>query len=157
MIYSAILCQNSAMVNRCADCGADLGLVGIRHRCIPRGGSVAGGSRAPVRIDAPVESQAAAKKSEASAPAKKRRHLPTEVHLSTSGVTSSGAISRAKAVADGATERRSTRKRKYRGGRPIKGQEQKTIRASQPWVKEGISERTWWRREMERRRAEGKA
>ena len=47
-------------------------------------------------------------------------------------------------------------KPKYRGGRPIKGRERETIRAREPWKADGVSERTWWRRQKEKR-AEGKA
>ena len=89
-------------------------------------------------------------------PKPERRHLPTEASLSTSGVTKGEPSAERKAVADGATERRSPRKPKYRGGRPIKGRERETIRAREPWKADGVSERTWWRRQKEKR-AEGKA
>lgn len=33
------------------------------------------------------------------------------------------------------------------GGRPKKGEEDKTLRATRPWEAEGISMRTWYRRQ----------
>ena len=38
------------------------------------------------------------------------------------------------------------------GGRPRKGEEAKTLKATRPWEKEGISQATWYRRQKERGR-----
>lgn len=36
------------------------------------------------------------------------------------------------------------------GGRPKKGDEEKTLKATKPWEAQGISQRTWYRRKAER-------
>ena len=38
------------------------------------------------------------------------------------------------------------------GGRPRKGEEAKTLRAQKPWEREGISQRTWYRRQQKEKR-----
>jgi hypothetical protein len=43
------------------------------------------------------------------------------------------------------------RKEKRGGGRPRIGEEAKTITHRKPWLIEGMSERTWWRRRAEQR------
>jgi hypothetical protein len=41
--------------------------------------------------------------------------------------------------------------KKGRGGRPRRGEEDKTLAATKPWAAEGISESTWYRRKKQPR------
>lgn len=40
------------------------------------------------------------------------------------------------------------------GGRPRKGDEAKTLRATRPWEAQGISQRTWYRRQAEQNKSD---
>lgn len=44
--------------------------------------------------------------------------------------------------------------KKGRGGRPRIEDRENTITAKKPWLAEGMSERTWWRRQAEKRKQE---
>jgi hypothetical protein len=115
-------------------------MVGQRHRCITksRGGEESRPAEAPgLKVAIEPKGQA--------------RSLDRGDAKAKAGVVSPDTRQPAAGVAPGPRE-----PKKAKIGRPRIGTESETITHRKPWVAEGISERTWWRRQAERR-AEGKA
>lgn len=127
-------------MDKCPTCGGLFSLIGRSHRCVVRGGAEvarlahnqkAGGSSPPPatklgRKPSLAENGVVAKPREPAAP-------KTSPAKSREGVKRLGA----RGPAPGS------------GGRPRKGAEKKTLRATKPWEKEGISQSTWYRRRRE--------
>ena len=119
----------------CPDCGSNLDLVGIRHRCIPK----------KVTDEKPDQSRRS-NNGEARKPVadgRKRR-----------GKISKDSAKSAKALSAQATKAidpppPKTGNGTIKRGPPFKGQENQTLTALKPWEKEGISRRSWYRKRQQ--------
>lgn len=105
------------MPNLCPDCGSNLDLVGIRHRCLKR--------TIDDTFSTNRDEQGSKEISQARGQQKKPRAIKARKKVDqTTTKTGIGLIKR---------------------GPPFKGQEDQTLTHRKPWVDEGISRRSWYR------------
>ena len=118
----------------CPDCGSNLDLVGIRHRCLKRttDDSARENSNGPVSQTQSEPKKGHGKiskgRSETTKPLATKRAKSDKADNPPSPKTGNGTIKR---------------------GPPFKGQENQTLTALKPWEKEGISRRSWYRKRQQ--------
>jgi hypothetical protein len=157
------------MVDRCPDCGSNLALVGISHRCTPSSapcpepgtrkrvtGKTAGSQRRPhSEAGAPEIARRRGRTRVTSKPSLKR---PDGERVSPAAGVEPGprehrlitAAKEAVAIAKGEIEPVAVHKIKT--GRPYVEKRGETLAATKPWVAAGMSRSTWFARRQKEKR-----
>lgn len=132
------------MIERCKDCGANLAMVGLRHRCVPGAAQALADAKAREQKESKHESEADRKKVPVGTRHPDRRNDRLLVSR-TSAVEPKPEVGTSVDVSGGSGQVAEHRTGPLKRGRP-------KVEGPRPWEAEGVSRRTWYRRKAEEKK-----